>query len=55
MTLSTILGALVFAGFVVAQVAAVVAVHRMRNDRQPQAFDEVLRDPRARTVWYSGD
>ena len=52
--MSTFLGALAFAAFVLAQIAAVVALHRAKNARQPQGFDEAQRDPRVRLIEHSG-
>jgi hypothetical protein len=51
-TMETLLGALVFTAFILAQVAAVVAVHAER--RQPHPFDATRLDPRARVVWDCG-
>ena len=48
--MTTLLGALVFVAFLVAQVAAVVAVHAERECRQPNPFDATRLDPRARAV-----
>jgi hypothetical protein len=50
----TLLGALLFAAFVVAQVVAVVAVHDEREHRQPRPFDATRLDPRARAIWDGG-
>jgi hypothetical protein len=52
--METLLGAVVFAAFVLAQVAAVVAVHAERERRQPSPFDATRLDPRARVVWDCG-
>jgi len=52
--MATLLGALVFVAFILAQVAAVVAVHAERERRQPDAFDAVRLDPRARVIWDCG-
>jgi hypothetical protein len=52
--METFLSTLVFAAFVVAQVAAVVAIQRERDRRHPQAFDSALKDRRARMILLSG-
>lgn len=52
--MDTLLGALAFTTFVLAQVAAVVAVHAERERRQPNPFDATRLDPRARVVWDCG-
>jgi hypothetical protein len=52
--METLLGALVFAVFVLAQVAAVFAVHAERERRQPHPVDATRLDPRARAVWDCG-
>jgi hypothetical protein len=54
LTMDTLLGVLAFTAFIVAQVAAVVAIHAGRERRQPDAFDATRLDPRARAVWDSG-
>jgi len=47
--METLLGALAFAAFILAQVLAVVAVHA--RSRQPHPLDATRLDPRARAVW----
>jgi hypothetical protein len=54
-TMETLLGALAFAAFMLAQVAAVVAVHAERERRQPAPFDATRLDLRARVVSDCGD
>jgi hypothetical protein len=53
-TMETLLGALAFAAFVLAQVAAVVAVHAESERRQPHPFDATRLDPRARVIQDCG-
>jgi hypothetical protein len=53
--METLVGALAFTAFVLAQVAAVVAVHAERERRQPQRFDATGLDRRARIVSGCGD
>jgi hypothetical protein len=53
--METLLGALAFAAFMLAQVAAVVAVHAERERRQPAPFDATRLDLRARVVSDCGD
>jgi hypothetical protein len=50
--MDTVLGVLAFTAFILAQVAAVVAVHAAR--RQPNPIDATRLDPRARVVWDCG-
>jgi hypothetical protein len=45
---------LVFTAFVLAQVAAVVAVHAERERRQPHPFEATRLDPRARVIQDCG-
>ena len=52
--MDTLLGGLVFAGFILTQVAAVVAIHAERKSRQPDAFEATRLDHRARVIWDSG-
>jgi hypothetical protein len=52
--METLLGALVFAAFVLAQVGAVVAVHAERERRQPHPVDATRLDPRARVIQDCG-
>jgi hypothetical protein len=51
--METLLGGLVFAAFLLAQVA-VVAVHAERTSRGSDAFEAIRLDPRARVIWESG-
>ena len=50
--METLLGALAFAAFILAQVLAVVAVHA--GSRQPHPLDATRLAPRARAVWDGG-
>jgi hypothetical protein len=52
--MDTLLGAFTFAAFILAQVAAVVAVHAGRERRQPHPLDATRRDPRARAICDGG-
>jgi hypothetical protein len=52
--MDTLLGAFAFAAFILAQVAAVVAVHAGRERRPPHPFDSTRLDPRARAIWDCG-
>ena len=52
--MDTLLGAFAFVAFILAQVAAVVAVHAGRERPQPHPFDATRRDPRARAIWDGG-
>ena len=49
-----LLGAFAFAAFILAQVAAVVAVHAGRERRQPHPLEATRLDPRARAIWDGG-
>ena len=49
-----LLSCLVFAGFVLSQVAAVVAVHAERKNRHPDAFDAGPFDHLTRLIRNSG-
>jgi hypothetical protein len=53
--METLLGGLVFAAFLLAQVAAVVAVQAERNGRQSQAYDAIRRDRGANVIWDSAN
>jgi hypothetical protein len=53
--METLLGALAFAAFMLAQVAAVVAVNAERERRQPHPVDATRLAPRARVVPDCGD
>jgi hypothetical protein len=52
--MTTLLGALMFVAFILAQVAAVIAVHAERERRQPTPFAATRPDPGARAVWDCG-
>ena len=52
--MSTLLGCLVFAAFVLAQIAAVVAIHAVRAGRGSDALEAIRLDPRLRVIWESG-
>lgn len=52
--METLLGVLAFTAFIVAQVAAVVAIHAGNGHRLAHPFDATRLDPRARAVWGSG-
>jgi len=52
--MDTLLGAFAFAAFILAQVAAVVAIHAERERRQPNPVDATRLDPRARAIWDCG-
>jgi hypothetical protein len=52
--MDTLLGAFAFAAFILAQVAAVVAVHAGRERRQPHPCDATRLDPRTRAIWDCG-
>jgi hypothetical protein len=52
--MDTLLCGLAFAAFILAQVAAVVAVHGENNIRQPNAFDAARFDRRTRLILESG-
>lgn len=49
--METLIAGVVFAVFLIAQVAAVVAVHRANSGRQSQAYDAIRRDRAARAIW----
>lgn len=53
--MEALLGALAFTAFVLAQIAAVVAVHAERERRQPHPVDATRLDPRARVAAHCGD
>jgi hypothetical protein len=52
--MATLLGCLVFAVFLLAQIAAVVAIHGARTSRGSDALEATRLDPRARAIWESG-
>lgn len=49
--METLLAGLVFAVFLFAQVAAVMAVHGANNSRKSEAYDAIRRDRGARAIW----
>ena len=53
--MDALLAGLLFAAFLFAQIAAVVAVHSESRSRQPDALDAIRRDQRARATWASGN
>ena len=53
--MEALLGALAFTAFILAQVAAIVAVHAERERRQPHPIDATRPNPRARVAWHCGD
>lgn len=50
-----LLGGLVFAVFLFAQVAAVVAVQAERTSGRSQAYDAIRRDRAAKVIWDSAN
>jgi len=52
--MDTFLGCLAFAGLVLCQAGAVVAIHAERQRRHPNVFDAKHLDRRARVIWESG-
>ncbi len=52
--MDTLLGGLALAGFILAQVAAVVAVHAERKNRQSEASNATRPDHRTRQIGDSG-
>ena len=48
--METLLAGLVFAAFLLAQIAAVIAVHGERTGRRPEVFDATRFDPLARAI-----
>jgi hypothetical protein len=52
--MSTLLGCLAFAAFVLAQIAAVVAIHTGRASRGSDALEAIRIDPRLKAIWESG-
>ena len=53
--METLLGGLAFVGFLLAQVAAVVAVQAASNSGQSQAYDAIRRDRGASVIWDSAN
>jgi hypothetical protein len=51
--MEVLLGGLLFAAFLFAQVAAVVAVQAERNSGRSQAYDAIRRDRGASVIWDS--
>jgi hypothetical protein len=52
--MEALLGGLLFAAFIFAQIAAVVAVHSESRSRQSDALEAIRRDQSARATWASG-
>src|SRR5215475_3529655 len=50
-----LLSGLVFVAFLLAQIAAVVAVQAQRNSAHSQAYDAIQRDRGARVIWDSAN
>jgi len=53
--MATILGGLAFAVFLIAQIAAVIAVNRMTRTRRSEALDGIQRDRGAKAIWDSAN
>lgn len=53
--METLLAGLAFAVFLVAQIAAVVAVQAANNDRRSPAADAIRRDRGASVIWDSAN
>ena len=53
--MEALLGGFLFAAFVFAQIAAVVAVHSEGRSRRSDVLDAIRRDPSARATWASGN
>ena len=49
-----LLGGLAFAGIILAQFAAVVAVHGERKSRESDALNPTRLDDRTKLIWQSG-
>ena len=49
-----LLGGLAFAGIILAQFAAVVAVHGERKSRESDALSPTRLDDRTKLIWQSG-
>jgi len=52
--MATLLGGLAFVLFLLAQIAAVAAVHAESKTRRTDAWEELRRDPRAKVMLASG-
>jgi len=52
--MATLLGGLAFAAFILAQVAAVAAIHAERKSHRPEAFDAARSDHPTRLIRNSG-
>ena len=50
-----LLSGLVFVAFLLAQIAAVVAVQAQRNSAQSQAYDAIQRDRGTSVIWDSAN
>ena len=53
--METLLGGVAFAVFLLAQVAAIVAVHGASKVGQSPAYDAIRRDRGARAIWDSAN
>lgn len=53
--METLLAGLAFAVFLVAQIAAVIAVHAAKDDRQSPASAAIRRDRGASVIWDSAN
>jgi len=52
--MDTLLGGLAFAGIILAQFAAVVAVHGERKSRESDALSPTRLDDRTKLIWRCG-
>ena len=52
--METLLGGLLFAAFLLAQVAAVISIHAGRTSHGSDALESTRLDPRARVISESG-
>jgi len=52
--MDTLLGGLAFAGIILAQFAAVVAVHGERKSRESDALSPTRLDDRTKLIWQCG-
>jgi hypothetical protein len=51
--MEALLGGVLFVAFLIAQIAAVVAAHGKRHNRQSQALDAIERDREAKAILHS--
>lgn len=51
--METLLGGALFVVFLIAQIAAIVAVHGRRHNRQSRAGDAIERDREAKAILHS--